>query len=231
MRFGGWGSGWSGCGVTRLVASIVCVVVEAGTRPKRERSVIMSFALTDSAPARIGAAAWFVVPVAWSISVVLDRTREWEGLPQLFWMVGAAALVVAGVIQLVMVLGSIRPVRDISTRAGVAVLGLGLVASIAAGWAIVLWVALYAVGMLLVGRASGSRQASLIGVSFAMGTGAFILLTVLEVGRPDSYGDYPVAGVTSLLMGTIGAGLGMLLWSQGSREESNAPIEATATPT
>ena len=62
------------------------------------------------------------------------------------------------------------------------------------------------------------------------GTGAFILLTILEVGRPDSYGDYPVAAVTAVLIGTIGAGVGMLLWSQSSEEMPRAHIEATATP-
>ena len=187
----------------------------------------MSFAFTDSIPARVGATAWFVVPIAWSISVVLDRTREWEGLPQLFWMVGAAALVVAGVIQLVMVLGAIRPVRGGPARAGIAILGLGLAASMAMGWAVLLWLALYAVGMLLVGTASMSRAASLIGVGFATGAIAFVLLTILKVGRPDSYGDYPIAWVTSFLIGTIGAGLGMLLWPERAVEAADAPIEAT----
>jgi hypothetical protein len=187
----------------------------------------MSFALTDNIPARIGAASWFVVPIAWSISVVLDRTREWEGLPQLSWMVGAAALVIAGVIQLVMVLAAIRPVRGVSARAGTAILGLGLAASMAVGWAVLLWLALYAVGMLLVGKASGSRVAALIGVSFATGTGAFVLLTILKVGRPDSYGDYPIAWVTSFLIGTIGAGLGMLAWSQKAVQAADKPTEAT----
>ena len=144
-------------------------------------------------------------------------------------MIGAALLVVAGVIQLVMVLRAIRPVVGASSRVGVGVLGLGLAASAAVGWAIFLWLALYAVGMVLVGTAGGNRQASLIGVSFATGTGAFILLTILEVGRPDSYGDYPVAAVTSLLIGTIGAGLGMLSWPRSSEEMRDADIEATAT--
>lgn len=190
--------------------------------------MLMSFAITDSIPARIGAAAWFVVPIAWSISVVLDRTREWEGLPQLFWMVGAAALVVAGVTQLVVVLRAARPVRGASTRAGIAFLGLGLAASMAVGWAVLLWLALYALGMLLVGAGSGSRVGSLIGVSFGVSTGAFVLLTILEVGRPDSYGDYPIAWVSSFLIGTVGAGLGMLLWSQRAGEAADAPTEATA---
>jgi len=190
--------------------------------------MLMSLALTDSIPARIGAAAWFVVPIAWSISVVLDRTREWEGLPQLFWMVGALALVVAGAMQLVMVLRAARPVRGATKRAGVAILGLGLAASMAVGWAVFLWLALYAVGMLLVGAGSGSRVAKFIGVSFGTGTGAFVVLTILQVGRPDSYGDYPIAWVTSFLIGTVGAGLGMLLWSQRAGEVAHAPIEATA---
>ena len=186
----------------------------------------MSLTLTDSVPARIGAAAWFVVPLAWSTSVVLDRTREWEGLPQAAWMVGAAALVVAGVIQLVMVLAATRPLRRGSTRAGVAIIALGLAASMAVGWAIILWLALYAVGMLLVGWVATSRVISLIGVVFATGTGAFILLTILEVGRPDSYGDYPVAAISSLLIGTIGAGLGMLMWSHSS-ERAGVPTVAS----
>ena len=142
-------------------------------------------------------------------------------------MVGATALVVAGVIQLVMVLAAVRPVRRASARAGVAIIGLGLAASLAVGWAIIIWLALYAVGMLLVGSGTTSRIVSLIGGVFATGTGAYILLTVLEVGRPDSYGDYPVAAISSLLIGTIGAGLGMLLWSQSS-EGAGVPTAASA---
>mgnify|MGYP001814714602 CR=1 FL=1 len=98
----------------------------------------------------------------------------------------------------------------------------------AVGWAVLLWLALYALGMLLVGAGSGNRVVSLIGVSFGVGTGAFVLLTILEVGRPDSYGDYPIAWVSAFLIGTIGAGLGMLLWSHRAGEVADAPIEATA---
>ena len=119
----------------------------------------MSFAITDSIPARIGAAAWLVVPIAWSISVVLDRTRQWEGLPQVFWMVGAAALVAAGAMQLVVVLRATRPIRGTATRAGIAIVGLGFAVSIAVGWAVLLWLALYAVGMLMVGVRIGNRVA------------------------------------------------------------------------
>jgi hypothetical protein len=190
--------------------------------------MLMTVALTDSIPARIGAAAWFVVPVAWSISVVLDRTREWEGLPQFLFMVGVLALVVAGVTQLVMVLRASRPVRTASTRAGLAFLGLGLAASVAVGWAVFVWLALYAVGMLLVGAGSRSRVVSLIGVGFGTGAAAFVLLTILKVGRPDSYGDYPIAWVGSFLIGTVGAGLGMLVWSQAAVDVADASIEATA---
>lgn len=188
----------------------------------------MTVALTDSIPARIGAAAWFVVPIAWSGSVVLARTRAWEGLPQFFFMVGILALVVAGVTQLVMVLRASRPVRAASTRAGIAFLGLGIAASVAVGWAVLVWLALYAVGMLLVGTGSGSRVVSLIGAGFATGAAAFVLLTILKVGRPDSYGDYPIAWVGSLVIGTITAGLGMLVWSRGTADVADASVEAKA---
>jgi hypothetical protein len=142
-------------------------------------------------------------------------------------MIGALALVVAGVTQLVLVLRASRPVRTASTRAGVAFLGLGLAASVAVAWAVLVWLASYAVGMLLVGTGSRNRVVSLIGAGFATGAAAFFLLTILKVGRPDSYGDYPIAWVGSFLIGTIAAGLGMLVWSQRPLEVIDAPIEAT----
>jgi len=90
------------------------------------------------------------------------------------------------------------------------------------------WLALYAAEMLLVGAGSRSRVVSLIGVGFTTGATAFVLLTILKVGRPDSYGDYPIAWVDSFLIGTIGAGFGMLVWPHGTADVADTSIEANA---
>ncbi len=145
-----------------------------------------------------------------------------------FWLLGAAALVVAGALQLVVVLQALRPARGFSARAAIGVLGLGLAVSMAVGWAIPLWLALYGIGMLIAGAVGNIRIATAIGLGFAVGTGAFALLTIFEVGRPDSYGDYPVAGVTALFIATIGAAVGMLFWPENRVMQAERPIESRA---
>jgi hypothetical protein len=189
----------------------------------------MEFALTESTPARISAAAWLVVPIAWSVSIVLDRTREWEGFPQQIWVIGWLALIVAGVMQLIAVVRATRQSRGVSIWAGIGLLGLGLAASVVVAWAVVIWAPLYAVGMLLVGAAARNRVALLTGAGFAMATVAFFVLTTLAVGRPDSYGDYPTAGVAALLIATVGAALGMLVWPQAVEEVAGSSMGTAAT--
>lgn len=167
------------------------------------------------------AALWAVVAVAWSVARVLERTRAWEGSPSSAFMVGYVALIGAGILTLIHVLAATGgSTRSTKTKAGIAVIGVGLAVSVAIGWALPIWAAVYGVGMLLV--SAGGRLPVvgwLMGGSFVGATAMLFVLTALKVGTPDSYGDYPVAWTTATLVATLGASLAMLIASRIRRQE------------
>ncbi len=164
----------------------------------------------------ISAAAWLVVPIAWEASRILERTREWEGSPRAAYLVGAAAALAAGALMFSLVIVATAAVpRSKQTWLGIGLVGLGLVASVIAGWAIPVWATLYGVGMLLIGSSGRvGTPGRIIGSALLASTALFFVLTGLEVGAVDSYGDYPAAWSAATWVGTVGAGLGMLVWAR-----------------
>ena len=83
------------------------------------------------------AALWAVVAVAWSVARVLERTRAWEGSPSSAFMVGYVALIGAGILTLIHVLAATGgSTRSTKTKAGIALIGVGLAVSVAIGWAL-----------------------------------------------------------------------------------------------
>lgn len=164
----------------------------------------------------IGAAGWLVVPIAWETSRILERTREWEGSPRAAYLVGAAAALAAGALMFSLVIVSTASVtRSKQIWLGIGLVGLGLVVSVIAGWAIPVWATLYGVGMLLI-VASGcvGTPGRIIGAALLASTAVFLVLSSLEVGAVDSYGDYPAAWSSATWVGTLGAGLGMAVWAR-----------------
>ncbi len=168
----------------------------------------------DRTVARLGAGAWLIVPAAFGWATVLDRTRSWDGSPQMTWIVGWVALMLGGAMLLVTVLRA-KPdsERRSLIRAGIVFLFLGLAMSALAGWAIVLWTTLYGVGLILFAWGARSQPVAwFMGATFLAATAALIILTLLKVGTPDSYGDYPIAWTTAYVVGALGAAVGMALW-------------------
>lgn len=176
--------------------------------------------------ARLAAIGWAIVPVAWSITVVLDRTSAWDDSPVQVYMIGALGLIGAGVFTM-LVLSRIAVPR---TRTGTWALVVGGLATLASvvSWALPLWMTLWAVAAVLAAVAASPARypMTIFATSMALGVGAFAALTVLEVGTPDSYGDYPVAAVTSFIVATVGAVLAMLLASSRLPEAELLEIEA-----
>lgn len=184
-----------------------------------------SVRFTDSTPARIGVVAWLLVPAMWSISILLERTREFEGSPQAFWFLGAASLIVASAMTGYLALKTTEPVRSGRTKIGLGLLSMGMLVSVVAAWAIPIWTGLYAAGLLLVGMASGNRSALFMGTALAIATVSFFVITALKVGTPDEFGDYPAAWAIATYVATVGAALGMAIWPAAIRtEKSRAPI-------
>ena len=166
----------------------------------------------------IAAVLWLAVPVAWSVAMVLDRTRVWEGSPAQAWMIGWAALIGAGGLTLWTVVRTIDRSRvpAIVVIAGHVAYGLGLAVSIVAGWALPVWMTLFGIALLLFAKGMGNlrRVSQFIGGAMLFGVAAQVVLTLLKLGTPDSYGDYPVAWTTSTLIATLGAAAGLYVMSR-----------------
>jgi len=194
-------------GVTRKRVSFVLLVTAEGGDVTKIRN-------TPNVSALIAAAAWLLVPVAWSMAAVLDR----EGEGTVFMLLGWAALVVAGVLTLVAII-RITPTENQGRiiQAGFIIHTLGLLASAVMFWFVPLWAALYSVAMVLyaLGAPQVRRATLVIAGAMAAGVVSVVVLTALQVGAPDpTYGDYPVAWTTSYFIAAIGAALGTLVLSQ-----------------
>ena len=166
-----------------------------------------------NAVAIIAAILWLAIPVTWSTASILDRTRAWEGSPQQFWMIGWAALVVAGVLTLWMVVRRFDRTHNSSSfvAAAFAIYGLGLAASVIVGWALVVWMTLYGAALLMFAGGMGNlrRVTRFVGGAMLAGVAAQIILTMMKLGTPDSYGDYPIAWTTSMYIATVAAAIGL----------------------
>jgi hypothetical protein len=178
----------------------------------------MSTSQTGSTFSRISAVAWTVVPITWMTAAVLERGRDWEGLPSAVWGIGWLALVVAGAATVMAVVRTRdRTDRRGLRRGGIAALGAGLAVSAIAPWAIPVWSALYGVAMLLVAASGrGGAAARLTGFAFLAAVGSLIVLTALRVGTPDSFGNRPVAWTVATIIATVGAAGGMVVWPSGA---------------
>jgi len=167
-----------------------------------------------------GAVAWLIAPVAWGVATVLDRTRPWEGTPRTVWMLGWVALMAGSVAMLVRAVAAIAPYRRHgSARVGLGLMIVGVIAAVVIGWAVIAWTTLLGLGVLL--AATGMNRAApaqTIGWAMLAATVIQVGLTVLEVGTPDDYGDYPIAWTTATWVAALGAGGGMLMWSRADAE-------------
>ena len=179
----------------------------------------------------LSAAAWLVVPVAWETSRLLERTRPWEGSPRVAYVIGAAAALTAGALMLgLVIVATAAAPRSKQMWVGIGLVGLGVVASLIAGWAIPLWATLFGVGMLLIAAAGRVRTPGrIIGTALLASTAVFVLLSVLKVGTADSYGDYPAACSGATWLASLGAAVGMLVWARTgagriTAEQEPAPI-------
>ena len=164
----------------------------------------------------LGAAAWLVGPLALNASSVLEQTRPWEGLPLTVYLVGSLAIVLGGVAMLLAIIqGGDREAFGGRSWVGVGLVAVALVVSGLATWAIPIWTGLYGVGLLVIASSGVFRSAGrFLGVSFLAALAILIILTELEVGRRDSYGDYPLAWTVAFWVAGVGAAVGMGLWSR-----------------
>lgn len=179
---------------------------------------VQTKALSQSARAFAAPARWagilFVATAALTIALAVvgdDSTDLWQVL---YWistvtLVGAAGLMTVSV-------NALRKQYE-SRVLGISVVlaGIGTVASMIA-WAFPLWgiplglTALFVGSTLLKEEGAPSLSVILSGFSMTAGLLVFLVLNWLEVGTLSSYGDYPVAITTGVVIMLLGTGVGLI---------------------
>lgn len=167
-----------------------------------------------------GAIAWLVLAIAWQVSHVVQQQMAWEGLPQMMFLVGLVALLLGGLALAGLALNQVEPVRRPKTRiAGGVLLVVGLGLSVIVGWAVPLWTAVYGLAFLtLAWSGAGQRAAWLIGFALIVSSMTWFVLSALEIGAADAFGDYPIAWVSSTWIAGLGTAIGLVAWSRALAE-------------
>ena len=153
------------------------------------------------------------------------------------YLVFSAEILIAGVLGLLAMIGVSQRLGGLGVigMVGFGIIALGVVASILA-WAAPFWMGLQGIGLLVVGIAAlrtglAPKWSTLLtSTGFIVGVITFIVLTEMEVGTPDSYGDYPVAWNISTGIGIVIVSLGLIGLGAWLRSEEPADIDIDTTP-
>jgi hypothetical protein len=153
------------------------------------------------------------------------------------YMIFSVGILIAGVLLLLAMFGMGRRLGGLGVlgMSGLAFTALGVAFSLLA-WAIPIWMGLQGIGLLLFGIAALRSDLAprwstvLASAGFIFGVIAFFALTELEVGAPDSYGDYPAARGVSLVAGTVIVSLGLIGWGVWLRNEEPVTTDNDTAP-
>lgn len=169
-----------------------------------------------------GAVAWLVLAVAWQASSILDQGRDWEGLPQAAFLLGAVGLLIGGLALIVVALNPTGPAPRPWLRAGgLVLLAVGLVVTVIAGWAVPIWTAALGLAMLALASSGALRSAGwIIGTALTAASASWFILSALEVGTADSYGDYPIAWTAATWIAAVGSASGLVWWSRSLQHDT-----------
>ncbi len=152
---------------------------------------------------------------------------------QVYYMIFSAALLVAGVLGVLAMIGVNRRHGGLGVlgMVGIGITALGVASSVLA-WAVFFWMAIQGIGYLIFGIAVLRRDVAprlstvLVSGGLAVGFIAFVIANILEVGRRDSYGDYPVAWAIGAVVGSVLLAIGLLGWGRWLRSEEPVDIDS-----
>lgn len=190
------------------------------------------FTVTAGTAAVVGAALW----VATAVYGIAIFYRDTEWLPAYLTFV---VLVVGASVMTLLTTAALR-----ERHGGLGWLGLGGLIVFGAGtafafiatWAVPFWLAVQGVGLLLVALAMlplgvAPRAATIAyGAGQLVGVAGYALMSYLEVGTPDQFGNYPSAGFGAAigLCVTAAGLLGIGMWL---RNEEPAELDIADGPT
>lgn len=141
----------------------------------------------------------------------------------------AVALILATALTLVAGWTASRDTaRPTLRRCGVGVGALALASAFVAAWALPLWMTLIAVSLVLFAVAAPPDMRPALGVLAAAqiaGMAVTYVAVIAEVGRQDSYGDYPAAFGVGLVVTAVLSALGLATFARAS-----SGIRSLATP-
>ena len=180
------------------------------------------------------AGLWIMSVSAWFVSVLVERDAGvWEGQAQAFWMLGAALLLGAAALTVIVVAalherhGGLGAIGYL----GLALVGVGTLASFI-GWFVFGWGALIGFGSLIVAGAMLRRGIAPRLPTLAFGSGWLLaggvnaVLWRFEVGWRDSFGDYPLVTAISLTVGAAFFAIGLVGLGHWLRHEEPANLFA-----
>ena len=178
--------------------------------------------------AQISAGMWLAAILAFAF--MTGSGSDW----QIYYALFSAALLVAGVLGVLAMIGVNRRLGGLGTAGmiGIGITALGVAASVIA-WAVFLWMTLQAIGYLVFGIAALRRDTApristvLVSGGLAVGSIAFVIANMLKVGERDSYGDYPLAWFLGTAVGTALIAVGLIGWGRWLRSEDPVDVEVT----
>ena len=165
-------------------------------------------------------AAWLVVAASGVAEAIADDGDDWE----LSYGIFTVALVIAAALSVAVAAGLTEEADRPKLRtAGLIVAALGGVFAVIAAWALPVWMFLLGVGFGLVAVAAprGRRPLGLLATIQLAGIPVLIGGIEAEIGRRDSYGDYPAAGGIALGFVAL-ATIGVLLYLMVERRRTEA---------
>jgi hypothetical protein len=186
----------------------------------------------------VSAVAWIIGLVAIAISAGLPGATGVEpdqfvaNSQTMFFIVGAMALLAAGGLMFVTMIGLYRRHSSLGILGivGLGITGLGVVTLLAL-WAFAIWMTLIGVGVLLFAISVLRRDLSprlwtvVWGGGMAVGAITWYVLRALEVGNVDEWGDYPLAVAFALPIGVIIMAIGLVGVGRWLRSEE--PVDLT----
>ena len=172
----------------------------------------------------------------WLLSGAFQAATDSEDDWQLYYYLFTIAVVVAGVLSVIAMIGLGKRVGGLGAvgLVGAVIASLGVLLSVVA-WAVPAWMSLQGIGYLLMAIAVLRTNTivprigvMLVASAFLIGPIVFVVLDALEVGWQDSYGDYPLAWIISGLVGYLLIASGLFVTGRWLRSEE--PVDVDATP-